>query len=166
MKVFNISCIFLLALFMQVSMITKAQNRNAGNYKFETECLGVEMDGSQTLKSWGEGKNNRDAVEQAKKIAVRDVIFKGIRNGKSDCESAPLVGEVNAQKKYEYYFNKFFADGGDFKEFVTAQDQTIADAVFKDKKKADNGLQIGVIVRVLRIELKEKLIKDNILKQQ
>jgi len=166
MKVLNITTILFLAVFMQVFNVTKAQNRNAGNYKYETECLGVEMDGSQTLKSWGEGKNNRDAVEQAKKIAVRDVIFKGIRNGKSDCEAAPLVGEVNAQKKYEYYFNKFFADGGPFKDFVTAQDQTIADAVFKDKKKADNGLQIGVIVRVLRIELKEKLIKDNILKQQ
>jgi hypothetical protein len=166
MKVFKIVTLLFLALFIQVFNVTYAQNRNAGNYKFETECLGVEMDGSQTLKSWGEGKNNRDAIEQAKKIAVRDVIFKGIRNGKSDCEPAPLVGEVNAQKKYEYYFNKFFADGGDFKEFVTSQDQTIADAIFKDKKKADNGVQIGVIVRVLRIELKEKLIKDNILKQQ
>ena len=43
---------------------------NAQFEKFETECLGIEGDGSQTLRAWGTGRNRADAVEQAKKNAV------------------------------------------------------------------------------------------------
>ena len=57
----------------------KAQNNIAGDYAKSSECLGVELDGSQTIKSWGMGTRKIDAIEQAKKNAVRDVLFKGIR---------------------------------------------------------------------------------------
>ena len=32
----------------------------AGNYTYETECMGVELDGSQTLKAYGYGKDRSD----------------------------------------------------------------------------------------------------------
>ena len=32
----------------------------------------------RTLRAWGRGKNRTDAIEQAKKNAVRDVLFKGV----------------------------------------------------------------------------------------
>lgn len=44
------------------------QKKIAGNYSYETECLGVEMDGTQSLKAFGTGSNNADAIEQAKKM--------------------------------------------------------------------------------------------------
>ena len=47
-------------------------------HSFESECLAVELDGSETLRAWGRGKNRTDAIEQAKKNAVRDVLFKGV----------------------------------------------------------------------------------------
>ena len=43
------------------------QRKISGNYSYKTECLGVEGDGTQTLLSWGAGRNRLDAVEQAKK---------------------------------------------------------------------------------------------------
>ena len=43
--------------------------KGAGNYTYDTECIGVEGDGSQTVKGWGSGRNREDAVEQAKKMA-------------------------------------------------------------------------------------------------
>jgi hypothetical protein len=70
--------------------------------------MGVEGDGSQTLKSWGNGRNRKDACEQAKKNAVKEVLFKGIIHGRSGCEQRPLVPEVNAEMKYENFFNSFF----------------------------------------------------------
>ena len=81
--------------------------------------MGIEHDGSQTLKAWGNGRNRLDAVEQAKKNAVRDVIFKGITEGNKECNIKPIIFEVNAEEKYENYFNSFFADGGAFKNFVS-----------------------------------------------
>ena len=69
-------------------------------HSFESECLGVELDGSETLRAWGRGKNRTDAIEQAKKNAVRDVLFKGVVAGSRECSVRPLITEVNAQERY------------------------------------------------------------------
>ena len=86
-------------------------------HSFESECLGVELDGSETLRAWGRGKNRTDAIEQAKKNAVRDVLFKGVAAGSRECSVRPLVTEVNAQERYAYYFNDFFRDGGEYLKY-------------------------------------------------
>ena len=94
---------FIATLFVLVfTFSAKAQKKTAGYYAYKTECLGVELDGSQTLKAWGNGRNRADAVEQAKKNAMRDVIFKGIREGKQECNQKPLIFEVNAEEKHEH----------------------------------------------------------------
>ncbi len=128
---------------------------------FETECLGVELDGSQTLRAWGKGKNKADAIEQAKKNAVKDVIFKGITAGSGECNKRALILEVNAQEKYEYYFNIFFRDGGEYRNYVTSEDENRTSRI-----KAKNSTQenYGVVVRVKRSELRQRLIDDNIIK--
>lgn len=156
-----LTAVFILCTFFGFSQ--RQQKKIAGNYTYETECMGVEMDGSQTLKAWGAGKNRVDAVEQAKKNAVRDVLFKGILNGKSECNQKPVIFEVNAQEKYEDYFNAFFADGGTYKTFVSMKDESLGPKITKDKKKAGSEVTEGVIVRVLRAELKKKMIEDKIL---
>ena len=140
------------------------QKKNAGNYTYQTECMSVELDGSQTLKAWGNGRNKSDAVDQAKKNAVRDVIFNGISEGKEDCNTKPLIFEVNAREKYEAYFNVFFADGGAYKNFISLRDERIFDKLSRDRKKARESVTHGLILRVLRAELKEKLIADGIIK--
>ncbi len=142
-----------------------SQKNVAGNYIYKTECLGVELDGSETVKAWGNGRNRSDAVEQAKKNAVRDIIFFGLVEGKQECKQKPLVLEVNAQEKYEAYFNKFFADGGEYKNYISLRDERLLDKMSRDRKKARGSVTNGYIVRVLRSELKEKLIADGIIKQ-
>jgi len=135
-------------------------------YANETECLGVELDGSQTLKAWGKGKGRVDAAQQAKKNAVRDVIFKANFKGSKECNAKPLIFEVNAEEKYESYFNKFFADGGEYADFVTLQDERLMHQVFRGKEsRNEDQSTYSVVVRVKRVELREKLIKDGILKQ-
>lgn len=142
-----------------------AQKKIAGDYSYKTECLGIEMDGSQTVKAWGNGRNRWDAIEQAKKTAVRDVLFNGIYEGKQECEKRPVVAEVNAQQKYETYFNNFFADDGEYKNFVSLKDERIGQKVSRDRKGARQSVTHGVVVRVLRAELKQKMIEDGILKK-
>jgi hypothetical protein len=145
------------------SFQSNAQKKIAGNYTLESECLGAEMDGSQTLKSWGFGRNRGDALEQARKNAVRDVLFKGLRNGKPGCNIKPVIFDMNAQEKYEDYFNKFFADGGEYKKYVNQKDEPFLDKLSKNKTKGRSGVQIGVVLRVLRAELKQKMIDDKII---
>jgi hypothetical protein len=140
------------------------QNKIAGNYTYKTECLGVELDGSQTVKSWGNGRNRFDAIEQAKKNAVRDVLFNGVYEGKQDCEKRPVVPEVNAQQKYERYFNEFFKDNGEYKNFVSLKDERIGQKISRDRKGARESVTHGVVIRVLRSDLKQKMIEDQIIK--
>lgn len=135
---------------------------------FEVTCLGTDLDGSQTLRAFGKGKDKKQAMEQARKNAVRAVIFKGITAGTGECNKRPLITEVNAEEKYEAYFNKFFKDGGEYKNFTSLQDEkfsTSASHLTSSRiKAADSTLENwGVVVRVDRAGLKAKLIEDSII---
>ncbi len=144
--------------------ILSAQDKLGGNYVYETECYGSELDGSITVKAWGNGRNQSDAVEQAKKNAVRDIIFKGIQNGKSDCSRVPLLLDPNAQQKFQEYFFNFFTDSGEYKNYINLKDERFFDKVKRNKKKARESVTNGLVLRVLVYDLKKKLIKDEIIK--
>ena len=138
--------------------VTAQRNSNIGYYTIEPECLGTELDGSVTLRAWGTGRNRFDAVDQAKKNAVRDVIFKGIRKGSSECNPRPLLPEVNAEMKYEDFFNRFFSDkGGDYKKFCSGKDERLDNKIFRRGMGDSKMVTYSVIVRVLRAELKDYL---------
>ncbi|MCL6461647.1 hypothetical protein SAMN05444372_103268 [Flavobacterium micromati] len=131
----------------------------AGNYPLKTECIRIELDGSQSLIAWGNGSNRAAAMENAKIIAIRDVLFYGINDGKSGCNLIPIVLEVNAQNKQEAYFSKFFAYKGEYDNFISIKKE------LKSLKVAvDKSVTYGLEVRVLRTELKQKMISDGILK--
>ncbi len=141
-----------------------SSSKFSGDYQYETECLGVELDGSQTLKAWGNGRNRMDAVEQAKKNAVFAVIFQGINNGKELCENKPLITQPNAREINEDYFNVFFNDKGAYLAFVNLKDERLNTKIYRSRKSARQSITHGVVVRVLRSELKKKLINDGIIK--
>lgn len=132
-------------------------------HSYTTECLGKSMDGSQTLRVWASGRNKTDAIEQAKKKAVYDVVFTGIQAGGGECNAYPVVDEANARKKYEDYFDLFFADGGAYSQYVSITNQ---------KKSAiqryqGNGTQtFGIIVTVNRSALRQRFVSDNIIVKQ
>lgn len=154
-KFYLILSFFLLALGMNSckSHSTKAF------YTFETECMGNELDGSVVLRAWGQGSSRSEAMEQAKKNALRDVIFKGIKKGQ--CNFKPLLFEVNAAEKYETYFNHFFGSG-EYAQFLKMDATKMGSGV---KAKSQTRDSYAVVVRVLRADLERKLIADNILKK-
>ena len=123
-------------------------------------CLGVELDGSQTLRVQGYGRNRSDAKEQAMKNAVWAVIFDGIRDGVEGCNMRPLVTEVNAKERYEDYFNLFFADNGEYKKYVSLRDTKKRSG---GRSKDKLGYAYDLTIRVLRAELKARLKADNVI---
>ena len=122
------------------------------------------MDGSQTVKAWGKGRNRWDAIEQAKKNAINDVLFNGIYEGKQDCEKRPVVSEINARQKHEEYFNKFFTDAGEYKKYISLTDERIGQKISRDRKGARQSVTHGVVLRVLRADLRQKMIEEKIIK--
>ena len=162
-SILGLGLIFAIGSFM--SSCSSPQQQLSGYYDYETECMGVEMDGSQTVKSWGTGRNREDAVEQAKKNGVRDILFKGITSGRQECNQRPVIFEANAQLKYEDFFNGFFADGGAYTEYITGEDGSdLHISVLKGRSKAGDQATYGVIIRVQRAMLQDRMKSEGILK--
>jgi hypothetical protein len=138
-----------------------AGNKLSGNYSREIECMGVELDGSVTLKTWGKGRNREDALEQARKNAVNAVLFLGIRNGKSDCDSRPILNAPNIREIKADYFNSFFRDDGAYTNYVSKKDKSVGKV--ERAMGRDGEVMFGCIVRVLRSDLKKQMITDGVL---
>ena len=130
---------------------------------FETTCLGSSMDGTMRVMAWGTGPSKAIAIENAKRNALRDVIFKGIKSGSAECNKNALTYEMNAQERYEDYFNAFFADGGAYLRYVSLDDETLT-----SRSKAKGNVQegYGVVVRVDRAGLKQRLLRDRVIVEQ
>lgn len=157
--------IIIAAAIISLSSITsckKPQNIDSSYAyaSFKTECLGTELDGTVMLRTWGKGTNKADAIEQARKNAVRDVIFNGITDGSAECNKKPLILEVNAQEKYEYYFNQFFATGGAYTKYVVANEKRTSRITAKTSSLEN----WSVVVDVDRAALRQRLVEDNIIK--
>lgn len=158
---------FLGLVLLNGCLMSKPQQRISARYtdSFETECLGIELDGSHTVKAWGNGRNRKDAVEQAYKNAVRDILFKGVTKGKADCNVKPIIFEVNAQEKYADYFNAFFADGGLYTTFVNKEDGGHQNLEVYEQRKLSGEQEsaYGINVRVLRLKLIAKMKAEGII---
>lgn len=153
--------IIIIILFVLLTQPSWAQKNISGNYTHEIECMGSELDGSMTLKTWGKGKNRADALEQARKEALNAVLFVGIRNGKPDCDTRPILNAPNIRENKADYFNTFFKDGGKYKNFVSKKDESFGK---KERAKGRDGeVMFGFIIRVMRSELKKQMITDGIL---
>ena len=140
---------------------SKQPPRLATYQKQEIECLGVEGDGSQTIRVTGTGRSRGDAIEQAMKDAVNAVIFKGIRGGMQGCDARPLVNELNARDKYADYFDPFFMDRGTYRDYVSMMDRKPGS---NDIQSNRSFMNVRITVRVYRSELRARLREDGIIK--
>ena len=89
MKIYKL--VTILVIFISISC--SAQRRTSSYYESSTTYLNAEADGSITVRAYGMGRNRQDAIEQAWKNAVHDIIFKGV-NGltcKVPCLSYPKI---------------------------------------------------------------------------
>lgn len=150
----------LILIMCAMSLLNVHAQKNPVYSRSSIRCMGVELDGSQTLRVQGYGRNRSDAKEQAMKNAVWAVIFDGIRDGVGECNTRPLVTEVNAKERYEDYFNLFFADNGEYKKYVSLRDTKRRSG---GKSKDKLGYAYDLTVRVLRAELKARLKADNLI---
>jgi hypothetical protein len=129
------------------------QNKTASYYSVETECLEDKLDGSFILQAWGKGSNKSEAIDQAKRNVLNDILFKGVTKG---CQMRPLIIEINASTKYKSYAYSFF--NSDYKNFISIEKSP------KSLKKSRKQTSYGIKVRVKVEDIRQKLITDNIIK--
>jgi len=145
-----IATLFSVPVFGQVF---NKQKKTASYYSVETECLEDKLDGSFILQSWGKGSNKSEAIDQAKRNVLNDILFNGVNKG---CQMQPLIIEVNGVSKYKSYVYAFFDK--EYKNYISIEKSP------KSLKKSRKQTSYGIKVRVKVEGIRQKLITDNIIK--
>ena len=152
-----------LAIFAMLAILTSCrtgQNTTASYHTYPTECISQHTDGKMLMRVWATAEHGKDAIREAEKKALDDIIFNGITQGVSNRSQTALVAEGNARQKYEDYFLRFFADGGDYKKYVS-HEKLHTTAVERTVNKGTKSR--GIIVLVDVPALKARLKQDGIL---
>ena len=110
---------FVCTLLLAVSC---GQQRSQAYYDYESKIIQSHADGSYVIRAWGRSRNAAMSYDVAQIQALRDVIFKGVQPASSNIQPLkPLCFDMNAETKYEDYFNAFFSDKGEWIKCVLLQ---------------------------------------------
>ncbi|MEO3402489.1 hypothetical protein AAFN85_01205 [Mucilaginibacter sp. CAU 1740] len=130
-------------------------------YTHQTECIGVELDGSQILRAWANTGQEVDAIEAAKRNAIKEVLFGANYAGKPLCDNKPLLPVPNTLTNNQGYFAKFFQSNGEYFKYAVLNE---VDGEKDFKKNPDVYIKAGFVIRVYRAALKQKMADDGISK--
>lgn len=143
--------------FIAINGCKPKQQVAAQVYDYEASVIStgsMGAEGTTLIQVSGKAKNIDLAVNQAKKNAVHALIFRGIPGSNM---SKPIVTEPNAETKNVDYFNKFFADGGKFLQFITVGGDGV-----KERVKIPDGYKAVINVSVNHKSLRKQLEDDGI----
>jgi hypothetical protein len=135
----------------------------SGYYDYETECVSISRNGIQTVKAWGIGLVEKDAILNARRRAIDDVLFKGLRGGNSSCNMRPIISNPNTKINQENYFNIFYAPNGAFERYAGLPEENWLRRKLKINKKNEGKLAYEIIIEIDILGLKKQLRNDNII---
>lgn len=133
-------------------------NSSAAYRQLETEIIKNDLDGNVTLKVFGNGIDEDDAIEQAMRNAVNEVAFKGIANGNGSKNVAALFRNPNVRLDNQNYFDTFFQK--DYKRYVQVMQRDRDMEGYGSRERVN----IGVILKVDVNGLRRHFQRDGLLK--
>lgn len=139
----------------------KKANEDTVEWKYEIESVGIGSDNVKTVRVWSYSKKTPIAKAQAPKNAVHGIIFRGAPANTQERISKvlPLARNYDTMSKNQAFFDNFFADGGEYRRYVTTTD--IADEVRKVDKRM---YKVGVVVNIQYDALRKALEQQGIIK--
>ncbi len=138
-----------------------ATRQITANYQTGVSFMRNDNDGSITVMAYGHGKSLPEAHQAAMRNAVDEILFKGVSVPSRPDISKPVVTVTNARERYADFFNDFFADGGEWRRFVSSNENKLESRV---REKTRYQYKKGLIVRVRRSDLISYLKDNGILK--
>jgi hypothetical protein len=153
----------LVVLFISpVSAQTRKERKILYNsqYNYEIEPVGVGQDGTKVFKVWGYGKDVNEAVMHAKADAVAACIFKGLPGGAGSAPTPAICTEPNIEVNKSDYFEKFFAVGGKYLQYIALTND--GDPSGEDRLKIKKGYKVAIYVQVMYDALRKQLEADGI----
>lgn len=145
--------------------IVLVDNNVTGYYNYEATIVEV---GAQTavIKAWGTAASIDEAKEDAKRNAVRAIIFKGFPSSANvnSTDLRPMATEPNAEQVHRDYFAQFFKDGGKYSQYVWFADQT-GNIATGDLVRKGTLYKVGMVVVVDRNNLRKELESAGVVKR-
>lgn len=136
----------------------KKADKDTRQWRYEIACDGVGTQGTYLVKVWSYSKKQATAANQAVKNAVHGVLFKGVAGRSGECTSKkPLVSSPAVQQDHADFFDKFFAEGGDYARYASVVGVPESVKIGKEYK-------VGVTVSVYKDQLRKDLEKAGIIK--
>lgn len=128
-------------------------------YDYEVQSMGTGAQGTSLLKAWGQANTQKQAIEEAKKNAIRALLFKGVPNSP---DMRPIISQPGAEQQHRQYFETFFAKGGTYQRFISKVNDAVDPA---DRIHTGKQYKVGVVVAVNRNELIKELEAAGIIKK-
>lgn len=136
---------------------TKA-DKDTKAWRYDIECVGNGTEGTYLVKVWSYSKKQATAANQAVKNAVHGVIFKGVPGKSRDCVAQrPLASSPGIENDRADYFEKFFAEGGEYAKYGSATGAPESIKIGKEYK-------VGVVVSVYKDQLRKDLEAAGVIK--
>ena len=148
---------YLIFGFILFSLFTGCSKKNLIQTYVKPVTTSVSASGIIYLTSNGYGTNKRSAIEEAKRNAVRAVLFDGIPGSKL---KRPLVNQPGARSTNRAYFDAFFAPGGSYNDFVNVQKSDPTKCI-----KVGGGRQEAIFVELNYLSLQRELESAGIIEK-
>lgn len=132
-------------------------DKDTKKWRYEIECAGTGTAGTYLVKVWSYSKKQATATNQAVKNAVHGVIFKGVAGGSGCASQRPLATNLSVEYDRADFFDRFFADGGDFQKYGSTTGVPEVMKVGKEYK-------VGVVVSVYKDNLRKALEGAGVIK--
>ncbi len=156
--------IFLTAVALVVLLAGCGSRRSQASYDQPSKVLSANYDGSYVIRTQVRARNSALAFTDAQRKAVQEVIFDGVQAGSNGIQDLkPLIYDKNAREKYEDYFNAFFSDNGDWKNYCSLKDRRTFSSTYE---RTRTQMVQSVTVTVARDALKKRLQADGIIPTQ
>lgn len=150
--------LFLATVMMaSVCMAKSSADKNTEQWKYDIECAGVGAQGTYLVKVYSYSKSQAKAQKQAIKNAVHGVIFKGVMGKGRECNSQRPLAKADVASQHQDFFDRFFAEGGDYAKYASATGAPETSKIGKEYK-------VGVVVSVQKDQLRKDLEEAGVLR--
>jgi len=127
--------------------------------EYEVKFLRTAVEGTILFKVYSYGKNEDACIENAKRNAIKAVLFTGIPG--SDLQK-PLVADAGAIESHKDYFTAFFKKGGKYLQYVALSTDGSIDS--DDRLRVGKLTKIGVAVLVQKAALRKEMEDAGVIK--
>ena len=156
--------LYIVLCTLVLSLASCGAKRSQAFYDQPSRVLSADFNGTYVVRTQVSSKDAVTAFYDAQRKVVKEIIFDGIQaanNGVSNLK--PLCLDMNAQEKYEDYWNAFFSDGGPWKQFTNYSKRRVVTTRYE--RDGRQMIETGTVT-VDRAGIKKKLQEDGIIPKE